>query len=284
MQRKEITSRLDGIIEFAEIDAYVDTPVKRYSSGMYVRLAFAVAAHLLPEILIVDEVLAVGDLAFQQKCLGKMKDVAEHGRTVLFVSHNMASVRALCTRGILLSDGRVELDGDVEEAVRAYLPTIVASSHTDLEAAEGRIGNGRARFTAVAFRNQSGTRANSFQIGDDILVDVVLRTREPLRTGVLKVGLYTSEGLQVTALNPQIDSGFDIGRLDGTAVIRAVFRDQRLYPGTYRLSLRLEDAGGEVLDSVPAAAAFQVAPGGPRVARQLGSGVVHLTPEWSRED
>ena len=124
MRRRDITARLDEIVEFAEIEAFVDTPVKRYSSGMYVRLAFAVAAHLQPEILIVDEVLAVGDIAFQQKCLGKMKDVAEQGRTVLFVSHNMASVRSLCTRGILLTQGRVELDGGVDEAIRAYLPKV----------------------------------------------------------------------------------------------------------------------------------------------------------------
>src|SRR5215213_10002858 len=111
MTRKEIASKFDEIVAFAEVEKFIDTPVKRYSSGMYVRLAFAVAAHLEPEILIVDEVLAVGDAAFQKKCLGRMGDVARHGRTVLFVSHNMTAIRTLCRRAILLNGGRVESEG-----------------------------------------------------------------------------------------------------------------------------------------------------------------------------
>lgn len=119
MTKDEIKRKFDEIVAFAEVEKFIDTPVKRYSSGMYVRLAFAVAAHLEPEILIVDEVLAVGDSGFQKKCLGKMQDVAEHGRTVLFVSHNMASVRALCKRVILLDKGKVVLDGQTGMAYAA---------------------------------------------------------------------------------------------------------------------------------------------------------------------
>ncbi len=121
MRKTEIEARFDEIIEFAEIGKFIDTPVKHYSSGMYVRLAFAVAAHLEPEILIVDEVLSVGDAAFQRKCLGKMGDVANSGRTVLFVSHNMAAVTQLCTRALLLEDGSVAMDGKPYEVVAAYL-------------------------------------------------------------------------------------------------------------------------------------------------------------------
>jgi lipopolysaccharide transport system ATP-binding protein len=122
MTHREIDRAFDAIVEFAEVAAFLETPVKRYSSGMYVRLAFSVAAHLNPEILIVDEVLAVGDAEFQKKCLGKMHDVAqEGGRTVLFVSHNMAAVRALCSRALLLSHGRLELDADTESVIGAYL-------------------------------------------------------------------------------------------------------------------------------------------------------------------
>ena len=121
MRKAEILSKFDEIVEFAEIGKFIDTPVKHYSSGMYVRLAFAVAAHLEPEILIVDEVLSVGDAAFQRKCLGKMGDVANSGRTVLFVSHNMAAVTQLCTRALLLEDGAVALDGKPHEVVSAYL-------------------------------------------------------------------------------------------------------------------------------------------------------------------
>ncbi len=121
MTKAEIWRKLDEIIAFSEIEAFVDTPVKRYSSGMYVRLAFAVAAHLEPEILIVDEVLAVGDAQFQEKCLGKMQGVAGEGRTILFVSHNMASVQQLCTRAMLLKDGRIQREGQPAAIVGDYL-------------------------------------------------------------------------------------------------------------------------------------------------------------------
>src|SRR3982751_5250944 len=122
MKRAEIKKKFDQIVEFSEVSKFLDTPVKRYSSGMYVRLAFSVAAHLDPEILIVDEVLAVGDAAFQKKCLGKMGEVAQQeGRRVLFVSHNMSAVQALCTRGILLERGKVCFDGDATEATHRYL-------------------------------------------------------------------------------------------------------------------------------------------------------------------
>ncbi|TMC82190.1 MAG: ABC transporter ATP-binding protein [Chloroflexi bacterium] len=117
MSRADVSRRFDEIVEFAEIDRFLDTPVKRYSSGMYVRLAFAVAAHLESEILIVDEVLAVGDVAFQRKCLGRMGQVANEGRTVLFVSHNLAAIKSLCTRALLLQDGKLVADGPVEDTV-----------------------------------------------------------------------------------------------------------------------------------------------------------------------
>src|SRR5205807_428324 len=121
MTKKEITSKFDEIVDFSGVELYINTPVKRYSSGMYVRLAFAVAAHLEPEILIVDEVLAVGDADFQKKCLGKMQDVAsKQGRTVLFVSHNLAAVRALCTRGLLLADGAVVSNGTIDAVIKKY--------------------------------------------------------------------------------------------------------------------------------------------------------------------
>ena len=128
MTRADIRSRFDSIVEFAEMQRFLDTPVKRYSSGMYVRLAFAVAAHLEPDILLVDEVLAVGDAAFQEKCLGKMDEVAGEGRTVLFVSHNMAAVRHLCNRAIMLDSGTLKADGDTDDVLRDYMSTVTAFS------------------------------------------------------------------------------------------------------------------------------------------------------------
>ena len=140
MRRAEIDRRFDEIVAFAEVERFLDTPVKRYSSGMYVRLAFAVAAHLEPEILLVDEVLAVGDVGFQRKCIGKMSEVAGEGRTVLFVSHNMATMQALCRRGIFLEGGRVHTDGSIVEAVTGYLRSVEQAGTIDLEQRTDRRG------------------------------------------------------------------------------------------------------------------------------------------------
>jgi lipopolysaccharide transport system ATP-binding protein len=149
MKRKEITRQFDAIVDFAGVEQFLDTPVKRYSSGMYVRLAFAVAAHLSTEILLVDEVLSVGDGEFQRKCLGKMHDVARAGRTILFVSHAMTSVASLCTRAILLSQGRVAYSGDVASTIDEYVSSL-SQTPTDETAQARRAGSGQLRFTSAA--------------------------------------------------------------------------------------------------------------------------------------
>ena len=149
MKRREIRRQFDAIVEFAGVEKFLDTPVKRYSSGMYVRLAFAVAAHLDTEVLMVDEVLSVGDAEFQAKCLGKMHDVAETGRTILFVSHAMSSVASLCTRGILLERGTIAYAGDIESTIDTYLST-VAVTPNDEEAQRRREGSGQLRFAHAA--------------------------------------------------------------------------------------------------------------------------------------
>ncbi|HSP43788.1 MAG TPA: ABC transporter ATP-binding protein [Luteolibacter sp.] len=149
MGRQEIRRKFDEIVAFADIEKFLDTPVKRYSSGMYVRLAFAVAAHLEPEILIIDEVLAVGDAAFQSKCLGKMGEVAKGGRTVLFVSHNMATVSALCSRAVMLRDGQLVANGAVEEVVQNYLAAVSEKAHIPPAERTDRGGTGEIITTGV---------------------------------------------------------------------------------------------------------------------------------------
>ncbi len=156
MRKWEIDKKFDEIVDFSGVERYIDTPVKRYSSGMYVRLAFAVAAHLEPEILIIDEVLAVGDAEFQKKCLGKMKDVSEiGGRTVLFVSHNMGAVKELCHKSILLKNGRLHQAGFTNDIVRNYLsnPVTIQSEKDLLNDALSRRGNGEVRFTEIVINN-----------------------------------------------------------------------------------------------------------------------------------
>jgi lipopolysaccharide transport system ATP-binding protein len=172
MRRREIESKFDEIVAFAEVERFIDTPVKRYSSGMYMRLAFAVAAHLEPEILLVDEVLAVGDAVFQKKCLGKMGEVASQGRTVLFVSHNVAAVSQLCTRALLLSDGQLVLSGKTSEVVAEYFKAgVEAGGERVWEQAPAAPGNDRARLRAIRILSR-GERATDVDIDQEVTIEV----------------------------------------------------------------------------------------------------------------
>jgi lipopolysaccharide transport system ATP-binding protein len=177
MTRAEIRSKFDEIVDFSEIGRFLDTPVKRYSTGMFVRLAFAVAAHLEPEVLIVDEVLAVGDVAFQKKCLGKMEDVAGGGRTVLFVSHNMAAVTSLCTRGVLLKGGRLVASGSTREVIDAYMRMGKDASSTPLEERTDRTGTGEVRFTAIGLETAAGDGVTAATSGEPITIRLDYETK-----------------------------------------------------------------------------------------------------------
>jgi lipopolysaccharide transport system ATP-binding protein len=169
MTRREVAAKFNDIVAFSEIGDFIDTPVKRYSSGMRVRLAFAVAAHLEPEILIVDEVLAVGDASFQQRCVGKMGEVSRSGRTVLFVSHNAAAVENLCNRGIVLHRGRMDFDGTQTAALEHYASRFAVAGG-DLRARTDRAGSGEARITALEFRDAQGRRINAVPAGEPLEV------------------------------------------------------------------------------------------------------------------
>ncbi len=172
MSRAEIRKKFDEIVEFAGVEQFLDTPVKRYSSGMGTRLAFSVAAHLEPEILIVDEVLAVGDIAFQKKCMGKMESVAKQHRTILFVSHNMSAVRALCTRGILLDRGRMVMDGGSREVADAYVNANTGLSNIAEVGLEDRTARttGAVRFSDLRFEDEAGVARSTFEEGETIRI------------------------------------------------------------------------------------------------------------------
>ena len=175
MTKQEIRKKFDEIVTFAEVERFLDTPVKRYSSGMYVRLAFAVAAHLEPEILIVDEVLSVGDAAFQRKCMGKMSEAAtQQGRTVLLVSHNMPAVLNICSKALLLIAGRVCVLGDASDSVRRYMKDVAEMGNTALNLRTDRTGNGSVRFIRVYFVNNRHSTINEVRSGDDITVVIEL--------------------------------------------------------------------------------------------------------------
>ena len=202
MTRAEIKRKFDEIVAFAEVEKFLDTPVKRYSSGMYVRLAFAVAAHLEPEILIVDEVLAVGDAEFQKKCLGKMQDVAGHGRTVLFVSHNMGAIKALCKRGMLLAGGKKKGDGLVEVVIEDYLRGAQEIAKCQWRSDTG-IGDENARLFGIRVRSKRDA-TNVFLSSADTNIEIDVEIGEP---------------------RPGLCVGFDLVEADGTVAFRAYDTD-----------------------------------------------------------
>ena len=203
MTRREIISKFDEIVAFAELEKFIDTPVKHYSSGMYVRLAFAVAAHLEPEILLVDEVLAVGDINFQKKCLGKMGDVARAGRTVVLVSHSMGAINALCSRCVILDRGGVEFDGATEEATtRYYAESINAIDGSNLSSRR-RAGNGKALFTSINIRplSPAGDLIEHAIPGCSLSVEVTLECSSRFAESNLAVVFYDSSGYRVIDAN-----------------------------------------------------------------------------------
>ncbi|MGD7651634.1 MAG: ABC transporter ATP-binding protein [Verrucomicrobiales bacterium] len=179
MTRVEIKRKFDEIVAFAEIDKFLDTPVKRYSSGMYVRLAFAVAAHLEPEILIVDEVLAVGDAAFQQKCLGKMEDVSnKEGRTVILVSHQMPAIQNLCTRVIMMNKGQLVMQGPTKEVVGAYMTRGAELATDGLKDRDDRAGKGDARVTSIDLRDGNGEVIHEAVSGQDVILSLGYKVKD----------------------------------------------------------------------------------------------------------
>ena len=195
MKRAEIESKFDEIVAFAEVERFIDTPVKHYSSGMYLRLAFAVAAHLEPEILLVDEVLAVGDAAFQKKCLGKMSDVASRGRTVLFVSHNLAAINQLCDRCLVLEGGRLERDASSAECVDYYLRAGTTDAGTiDTDTLSARGGTGGGWISRVEIVDKAGQRTNSVGIGEPFTVRLQAIFRERVARAALGLEVVCADG------------------------------------------------------------------------------------------
>ena len=263
MKKAEILRKFDEIVAFSEIDKFIDTPVKRYSSGMYMRLAFAVAAHLEPEILVVDEVLAVGDSQFQKKCLGKMGDVAKGGRTVILVSHSMASIASLCTTAVHLSGGRLAYYGLVDEAINRYLASATGhSNQADLaKGCETRGGTGELRFVSARVLDDSLQPCSQFLHGQDIAIEFQLRGRTNSANYLGVVLIRTLTG--VTVLHIPTPPEFrwpSMGEL-GTATIKCRIPDCRLYPGTYVVSFWLGRNAHLAVDFATDALTFSVEQG-----------------------
>lgn len=240
MKKNEIQSKLDEIIEFSGVSKYIDTPVKRYSSGMYVRLAFAVAAHLEPEILIVDEVLAVGDVEFQNKCLGKMKDVSGQGRTVLFVSHNMSAVKTLCSRGILLEHGKVKVAGSVADVVDAYFVENRTVSETGIIPDDfyRPYGTGEARFKSVYACNLNGSKTKEFRFTEAFKIRFEFEVKEDIKNAILIFNLNNAAHEAVVNSAEFKERYMPRDYTKGTYLVEALL-NTRLMPGRFTIDASL---------------------------------------------
>jgi len=283
MRRGEIARRFDEIVAFAEIDRFLDTPVKRYSSGMYVRLAFAVAAHLDPEILVVDEVLAVGDAAFQRKCLGKMGEVArEQGRAVLFVSHNMMAIGALCSRGILIEHGRVTADGPTGVVVQQYLRSLEQLVAAPLTDRKDRRGTGALRFESLTVRNASAG-GGLVRSGDDLQLLVHYRSPAPeLRNVHVDFVIHGALDEQLAQLSNTAQRG-PFEHIPGTGTFTCTIPHLPLEAGTYRITVYSE-VNGDIADWVMHAAVLEVEPGdffGTGRGNNEGQGHFLVAHEWT---
>ncbi len=244
MTKKEIIRKFDEIVDFSGVERYIDTPVKRYSSGMYVRLAFAVAAHLEPEILIVDEVLAVGDLEFQKKCLGKMKDVSvNEGRTVLFVSHNMGAIKTLCTKAMMLEFGQMKEHGDVDSVLNSYFKK--NSSEEGVFSSEKLDSSEKVIIKQIILQNQSGENTENFKIGDDLIVNLVLESDEDFDKPNISVGIKNKHGNAITCADTMFDNCQMPFLKKGVNEVSLTFKKIPLLPQEYFLRIGMRTYDGK---------------------------------------
>jgi lipopolysaccharide transport system ATP-binding protein len=260
MKKNEVESKLDSIVAFAGVERFVDTPIKRYSTGMRLRLGFAVAAHLDPDLLIVDEVLAVGDAGFQRKCLNTMEELQSGGRTVLFVSHNMAAVENLCSRCIWIDAGQVQMDGTPREVIEAYMKTFggFQGAAADLSSIENRRGSGEIRYTGIEYLNRSGEPLSVIRSGDSVVIRLRYHASQEVSHPSFGFRIYTEMGTLVTDTStwhhaieiPLVPAG------DGYVELEVDLLN--LLPGRYYFSLWLTGAGSPLYDNIEHCAFLEI--------------------------
>jgi lipopolysaccharide transport system ATP-binding protein len=263
MARREIAAKFDEIVTFAEVEQFLDLPVKRYSSGMYTRLAFAVAAHLEPEILVIDEVLAVGDAEFQKKCMKKMGDVANEGRTVLFVSHNMGAIQTVCRRVVLLSHGKVQLVGSVPEVVAEYLKVSDNTDGVSLADRRDRVGDGRFRFEDFRLLSSSGEPTPFAVTGEDVYFSIQIAT-PPLDAPMpwpldVAVVIRDFQGQRLTEVTSHFTGSSPRSHADARS-LRVLVPRVPLLAGQYRIDLWC-GTSGETQDLIADALILRVEQG-----------------------
>lgn len=278
MRKTEIDRKFDDIVSFAEVERFLDTPLKHYSTGMHMRLAFAVAAYLEPEILLVDEVLAVGDAAFQERCLGAMQKTAASGRTVVFVSHNMASVQHLCTSVMLLRSGRISATGLPAEVIGNYLSdALEGRSSVSISDWPDRRTNGQARIIHFEITDEKGKGINCIPVGGSVCFCITAEFYQPIKDPCFGVYVHGQTGEAILDIQ-SIHAGLRTGRVEGVVVVQAFVEKLGLYPGNYLLSpwIKVSVDWKEALDWVKLCSKLRVDPApGPY-------GDLQLEPEWGK--
>jgi lipopolysaccharide transport system ATP-binding protein len=254
MRKREIDASLDQIVEFADIERFLDTPIKRYSSGMRLRLGFSVAAHLRTDVLFIDEVLAVGDVAFQKKCLGTMRQLSDGGRTVIFVSHDMAAVENLCKRTVWIADGKVKQDGGCRDVISAYLNSLeaVQQQSLDLAAIRERKGTGDVRFVKMEFINEYGSAQHVIQSGDPVHIKFQYECQRELRNLYFGLRIFSNLGTLISDVHSWATNQPVIVAPRGRGVIELKINTLNLTPGAYYAGLWAATPGEwhDVLDHI----------------------------------
>ncbi|MBA2294472.1 MAG: ABC transporter ATP-binding protein [Actinobacteria bacterium] len=259
MRKSEVRRKFDAIVDFAEIEQFIDMPVKRYSSGMYVRLAFAVAAHLEPEILLVDEVLAVGDIAFQRKCLGRIQEVGREGRTVVFVSHTMAAVEQLCDRAIYLDRGMVKADGATTDVVAAYLAESLPSAGSDVDLSEhpARLSKSGAFIAQLTLKDATGSPSARYEPDSPLTIEFVVDPPAPLREPRLAASIEDAFGRRITTVASYFQ-GDGLEPISDRSRVECTIPRLGLGAGRYLISVSLHDRYLGTLDNLQNVSAFDV--------------------------
>jgi lipopolysaccharide transport system ATP-binding protein len=290
LKRREIAEHFDAIVEYSGVGAFLDTPIKRYSTGMRLRLGFAVAAHLFPDVLLVDEVLAVGDAEFQAKCLATLSEVGRRGHAVLFVSHNLEAIESICSRTIWIDRGDLRMDGPSREVIAAYLKETAQANTAvvDLSDATGRPGTGEARFSAMEFQGPSGRPLEVIRTADELTVRFEFEAFQAIQSPYIGLSIFTEFGTIVTHPNT-FSAGFELGKVEpGKHAVDLRIGRLSLMPGRYPLTLWMNrHSDSESIDWLEQCATLTVhSPGSSVFERSLPrrTGAVLLDAEWHLGD
>lgn len=283
MSRRQVNERFDEIVSFAELERFIDVPVKHYSSGMYLRLGFSVAVHSNPEILLVDEILAVGDIEFQRKCLQRINELVRDGVTIVFVSHNLAAVRNLCQTAIWLDEGVVRAQGDTQTVTDAYIEGYRAAHAAQLRATGhspgiyGRWGSGEVEITTVEFVDEAGRRCSEFTTGAPFCVRIHYHAARRVENPVFGLAIFRNDGMHITGPNTRV-AGYPIPYVEGSGYIDYVAPSLPLLEGSYDVTVAVHDETECLMyDCHPQMYSFKVR-GGDVQERQ---GIVYIPSTWA---